>query len=514
VDAVTVMATRGDLRHLALDAWLLPTDYSLYVHHGWREGDEDLRRATREARRAPRPPDWSEHGRRVLPLRLPDRRRGVPVLAAVPDTGTADWEYHRETLRQFVELASRLPRPERPQPRARRLLGVPLLGTGHSTSYLEDHGTHLAGLLEALEQEAEDHDVDLVLVVKDEAAFAAVQAVRRRRRRASPPVDEPWADDVVRLAQLARKGALVLFTGAGTGVPAGLPDWDRLLRELAVWAGVPTASLKAFDDMTPLDRGAIVAGKTSPSRMAARIAQRLTVPHVSLAHTQLAAPPVQENVTLNYDECFEQAAADAGAPVAVLPYEPAGDRWLLKLHGCVHEGRREDIVLTRGDYLDLGRHRASLTGLVQALLVTRHMLFVGFGLGDDHFHSVVHDVKRALDGAARKQLGTVLVLQRDPLQEELWGDDLTYVHMSGDVGKAARELEVFLDRLLLAATTSDRHLFDDRYASLLEDPERDLAQALQTVAEDVDLSASSAGARVLELLREFGLKGPETVGPR
>ena len=80
----------------------------------------------------------------------------------------------------------------------------------------------------------------------------------------------------------------------------------------------------------------------------------------------------------------------------MLPYEPAAQRWLLKLHGCVAPERRKDNVLTRGDSLSLREHRATLTGLVQALLVTRHMLFVGFGLADDHFRAVVHDVRRAL----------------------------------------------------------------------------------------------------------------------
>jgi hypothetical protein len=79
---------------------------------------------------------------------------------------------------------------------------------------------------------------------------------------------------------------------------------------------------------------------------------------------------VQENVTLNYDALFERAGEAAGRPIGVLPYEPAEKRWLLKLHGCIAPDRRRDIVLTRRDYLNVSQHRAALTGLVQALLVT------------------------------------------------------------------------------------------------------------------------------------------------
>ena len=499
---MAVMATRGDLRRLALDSWLLPTDFQLNVAYYWTAGDAGLAASLTRMRQARRQSDWGESGTRVLPMPLSDRRRGTPVLGAIPNQGTDLWQYHRETLRQFVGLAAGLDRPERKPLRERPLLGVPLLGTGNSTAYLKDHGAHITGLLDELDAQSERYDVDLVVVLKDEAAFSAVQAVRRQRRLLAVG-NEPWRQHVDRLGGLARQGQLVLFTGAGTGIPAGLPDWNQLLGDLAAWAEVPEASLPRFNKMAAVDRAAIVAGKTSSERMGDEIAKRMDVPHVSLSHSLLASLPVTENVTLNYDECFENAAADAGAPVSVLPYEPAFGRWLLKLHGCIREGRRRDIVLTRGDYLDLGQHRASLTGLVQALLVTRHMLFVGFGLSDDHFHAVVHDVKRALAGTKRSSLGTVLLLDRDELQEQLWGGDLQYVAMSGEPAAAARELEVFLDQLLMVASTSDRHLFDAHYATLLTPAERRLRDQLTELMDGAELG-SNAGARVVELLRTMG----------
>ena len=61
----------------------------------------------------------------------------------------------------------------------------------------------------------------------------------------------------------------------------------------------------------------------------------------------------------------------------------------------------------------------ALAGIVQALLLTRHMLFVGFALRDDHFHAVVHDVRRALgDNTRPEKLGTALLLEPDQLQQE------------------------------------------------------------------------------------------------
>ena len=63
---------------------------------------------------------------------------------------------------------------------------------------------------------------------------------------------------------------------------------------------------------------------------------------------------------------------------------PSAKRWLLKMHGCVT--RPEDIVLTRTDYIRYAESNAALGGIVQALMMTKHMMFVGFSLTDDNFH--------------------------------------------------------------------------------------------------------------------------------
>lgn len=52
--------------------------------------------------------------------------------------------------------------------------------------------------------------------------------------------------------------------------------------------------------------------------------------------------------------------------------------WLLKMHGCVT--RPDEIVLSRDDYMSYDRARSALGGMVQAMLMTKHMLFVGFSL--------------------------------------------------------------------------------------------------------------------------------------
>ena len=65
----------------------------------------------------------------------------------------------------------------------------------------------------------------------------------------------------------------------------------------------------------------------------------------------LAALPVREVITTNYDRLFEDAWKQSDPDgLSVLPgkIQPNTRRWLLKMHGCVSDPDR--IVLTRSSY--------------------------------------------------------------------------------------------------------------------------------------------------------------------
>ena len=101
-------------------------------------------------------------------------------------------------------------------------------------------------------------------------------------------------------------------------------------------------------------------------------------PMYSLTHALISDWPVNETVTQNYDTMFETACRDSSQPLSVIPYHymPETSKWILKMHGCITEPN--DIVLSRTDYLDYDYSRSALSGIVQALLVTKHMLFLVF----------------------------------------------------------------------------------------------------------------------------------------
>jgi hypothetical protein len=434
----------------------------------------------------------------------------VPVLTRTAVARDhVDWDQVDRAVTSFVKAARRLPRTGAAGRRPCPLLAVPAVGTGHGGGAAVK-GEALDRLLHLLARAADG--VDIALVTSSDAMTAAARSHRRagdHRASFRHELGEPLVAAAERLAARVRRGEVVLFTGAGTGVPAGLPTWEQLLARIAPDDVLADAELAA---LPALDKAAIIERRLGRDGLLAAVASAVGTESYALGHALLANLPVAESATLNYDELFETACRDAGRRLAVLPYERPGDGydgWLLKLHGCVRVDRRSDIVLTRADYLSLASHRAALTGLLQAMLVTRHMLFVGFGLGDEHFHAVVHDVRRALRPAGGgttdpgQPFGTALVLHPQKAAEMVWGDDLRLVALGEP--EPGRRLEVFLDLLATEADQGWQHVLDPAYASALAGPELALRAHLeQLVADRAALEGGGAWPAVETMLRRFG----------
>ncbi len=526
-----VFLTRGDLTRIYCDAWLLSTDAALSVARGWlTHVPQVFRDRIRQLQlgQTAKPHGWGDHGVRVIALADPteDVREPLPYLVNLGSISGTPVDWYLEGARQFfravVEHWTSL------QPftgRAKPLVALPLIGTGHGGAR-KIKGDVVRSLMDALYEAAELHDLDIVLVTNTPAALAAAQNARWQRadehhddgaRTLWPELDERLSEDAEQLACQVVHGSLVLFLGAGVSRGAGLPDWDNLLETLAEHAGMDGREREALKRLHNQDRARLIEARlaTTGISIGKVISDRLTSSHYSLAHSLLATLPVSEVVTTNYDCLFEAASAAAGREVAVLPYQSvrAHSRWLLKMHGSVTHP--EDIVLTREDYLRYADRRAALAGIVQALLITRHMLFVGFSLTDDNFHQIVDAVRKAIrdvenEATSGDPFGTALLLGKDALLEELWKGDLKLVSITGQRKAAgphaARQLEIFLDCLLARATRATSPLLDPAYEGILTEEELEMRNLLNELEEGATdkLRGSAAWQPVAELLRKLG----------
>lgn len=539
MSAPHVFVVHADLTTLACDAWLVPGGVG--PGRAWRTGlPPKTSWRSMEARLEDRGLDTAQGNglsgseRRAVVLADVGVDEPIPILTDISGTNRTEPAWYVEGARAFMREAVRVLRDLKRVPkhgRARYLLALPLLGTkGGGGAAWSGEITQL--LLPLLQEEAAALDapgevgVDVVLALIEGPAWAAAQRTRQADPGAFRALPAPLIAAADALAGRARQGGLTIFLGAGVARPAGLPDWKRLLMLLAEERIAPS-ELAAFSRLSELDRAALIEQRLSPGETMGAATARIIVDHsrrVAMGHALLASLPVNEVVTTNYDDLFERASTVVGRPCARIPggrVEP-GQRFILKMHGCV--SRPSTIVLTREDYLRFQENRTALAGIVQALLLTRHMLFVGFSFTDDNFHRIAHAVRNAIRGDGRRQsrFGTNLVLGGSDLVGDLWRDDLEWLAMGDhvpigaqddDVARAqviaeqARLVEIFLDRLSAQAATVTGHLGDERWEGALSASERSLRDRLEALVAHTpaDERETPAWREVRDLLKRLGV---------
>lgn len=526
-----VFVLRGDITRLACDAWLVPTGSGMFLEPYWPQ--------------QVKPPADQRFGAGALRVLRGERIAGdgrQPWLVNVAWTrrsGEDKREFYTRSVREALREVFASFGPES-RPRHNRrfpLVALPLLGGGAGMPMVET-GETLRSLLEVVydERRQASRGVDVALVLRGAAPFAAAL----KERQAVAPDDWEGLDERLRqraeaLAQQAALGGLALFLGAGIGAGAGLPGWGKLLRALAERAEMDADGVEdLLDDRRNVLDQASYLRRTFGDEERLQHAVATIIGGAgnlySLSHGLLANLPVREAVTTNYDQLFEAAweGADPGCPTSVLPHKPQATarRWLLKMHGCVSQ--HASIVLTRESYIRYGHLYAALEGILQATLLTRHTLFVGFGLRDDNFLRILDAVRRIAGQGGGAEFGAALMMGRDPVTEELYRGDLSWVAFAEqremqkanragttetqnekdrplDYAEAGRKLELFLD-YTVSRVGSSSHILAERFETILGEDESQLRAALDPlVALAASPRARSLGwARVRALLAELG----------
>lgn len=185
--------------------------------------------------------------------------------------------------------------------------------------------------------------------------------------------------------------------------------------------------------------------------------------------------------------------------------------WLLKLNGDIKVPN--SVVLTRDDFRQHESESQALRGVVQGLLLTSHLLFVGYSLREQSFLALAGEVTRVRQRGSRddkSRAGTAIALM-DSAVADFGYQDLYSVSMGAmSFAEGARRLETFLDRLCWKAASTDEraaqdHL-DDDYKSGLRANEQALRDAVDEFLNTVDpVAKTSPGwSRIAATLRGMG----------
>ena len=264
-----VFVVGADLTRLACDDVLVPTDRSLRVAPDWRAliPDDVVAEESAEAVRVRL--EWSG-AERVLEA-PGERSPHVWLVDTVDDEGQG-LPWLLDGAREALAAVARRPVPEPVHGRARRLVGLPALGTGWGGAAGE-RGALLQQLLPVLREAAGAHGLDVALVLRGPSDLAAAQRVRRGE-------DGGWElpdhlrDVAGQLGEKARRGQLAVFFGAGVSAAAGLPTWERLVGELAVRSGLAEDLREGLSRLPPQDAAALLARELGRGQVEAYVKER------------------------------------------------------------------------------------------------------------------------------------------------------------------------------------------------------------------------------------------------
>jgi hypothetical protein len=159
---------------------------------------------------------------------------------------------------------------------------------------------------------------------------------------------------------------------------------------------------------------------------------------------------------------------------------------VLKLHGDAE--RPETVTLTRRDLVRFDARARPAGALLQALLLTRHLLLVGASLDDDNVVRLVREVEVFREECGLSgPVATVLDVEDDAARRELWEGQLRWLTLPGaDVPERARALEIFLDAVAWHAADTGSWLLDPRFAGLLDAPGRRAADSGRRLRTEVE----------------------------
>jgi hypothetical protein len=188
---------------------------------------------------------------------------------------------------------------------------------------------------------------------------------------------------------------------------------------------------------------------------------------------------------------------------------------VLKLHGTLPVGEKKAgrLVLTTQDYLRFNEKSAALGGAVQGLMLSHHLLFIGFGMTDPNFLRLHDSVARLLPwDRSEGTIGTAVLVESEPWKIEFANrllSGIVCVRPVPDglgaemrISREARWLEIFLDRLVCACAIPVAHIADDKYSELLDREDAELLKHLKALP--VAETQTPLHEKVRALLVEIG----------
>lgn len=220
-------------------------------------------------------------------------------------------------------------------------------------------------------------------------------------------------------------GNAAYFIGAGISVDSDLPDWPSLLTPFAKKVGLN--DLKGKD--LPLIAQYIIndeAGNRGPfiNSISAKLRKVFSL---NLNHENIAKTNIKTIWTTNYDNLIEKAFSNHISDVkfnddSLSTTTHNAEVEIIKMHGCIFNSHKDDIVITQSDYEDFFFKRPATVQRLRLDLLQKSFLFIGYGYGDPNIKNIITEARR-LSGNNTRQHYLLTKDKKNP-EFDLWCNNL------------------------------------------------------------------------------------------
>lgn len=236
------------------------------------------------------------------------------------------------------------------------------------------------------------------------------------RTRGTPsPVGLSHEDFFTEYGAAIDRGHAAVLAGAGLSRSSGFVDWRGLLRGFARELGL---DIDIETDLVAVAQYHLNANNQNRSRLNQLLASEfLRTAAPSQAHQILARLPIRTLWTTNYDNLLEKALEDQGrapdvktAKSALTVSSPEAAATVYKMHGDRNDP--QGMVLTREDYEHYALQNAPFLTTLQADLLGKTFLFLGFSFSDPNLDFVLGRLRAWMGNSPRTHYNVMRREQR------------------------------------------------------------------------------------------------------
>jgi len=199
-------------------------------------------------------------------------------------------------------------------------------------------------------------------------------------------------------------GEAALFVGAGLSRASGFVDWKGLLRGCAEEVGL---DLEREQDLVAVAQYYLNFRSNNRWRLNQLLLKEFDRPgSLTENHEIIARLPISTIWTTNFDTLLEQALSKAQRKISIKA-EDAGigrptrrnEVVIYKMHGDI--ARPQEIVICKSDYERYAQLHPIFQNALEADLVSKTFLFLGFSFSDPHLNYMLGHLHALLEGNQR-----------------------------------------------------------------------------------------------------------------